>query len=288
MPPVRRSLAVKTDAASEAIPAPMAYPKRDASLRRSGDDNSEHDECRRHDGEYDDVERPAAHDQEADPPGGQHRAGDGGEADRSPEQRAAEAESVDGDDEQGGDPATEDEQQRPLPQDDPERAPTRRSRGDGFPLGGHAGASHRSAASTTFCRSIARVIGPTPPGMGASQPATSRTAGSTSPTMPVSVRVMPTSRTAAPGRTLSGVTRPGTPAAATMMSARRRWPCTSWVPVWHRVTVAFSARRVSSRPSGRPTVTPRPTTTTSAPASATSYRRSSSTMPRGVHGSGPC
>ena len=40
------------------------------------------------------------------------------------------------------------------------------------------------------------------------------------------------------------------------------------MPVWHSVTVAFSLRRVSSRPSGRPTVTPRPTTHTSAPAIA--------------------
>ena len=63
-----------------------------------------------------------------------------------------------------------------------------------------------------------------------------------------------------PGRTMSAVTSPGTPAAATMTSARRRWPARSRVPVWHRVTVAFSVRRVSSRPSGRPTVTPRPTT----------------------------
>ena len=38
------------------------------------------------------------------------------------------------------------------------------------------------------------------------------------------------------------------------------------MPVWHSVTVAFSLRRVSSRPSGRPTVMPRPTITTSAPA----------------------
>ena len=42
------------------------------------------------------------------------------------------------------------------------------------------------------------------------------------------------------------------------------------MPVWHSVTVAFSERRVSSSPSGRPTVTPRPITTTSAPAIGTS------------------
>ena len=53
------------------------------------------------------------------------------------------------------------------------------------------------------------------------------------------------------------------------------------VPVWHRVTVAFSERRVSSRPSGRPTVTlgqrSRPQHQRKA-----SYRRNNSTMPRGV------
>ena len=68
---------------------------------------------------------------------------------------------------------------------------------------------------------------------------------------------------------------------------RRVCPARSVVPVWHRVTVAFSLRRVSSRPSGRPTVMPRPITQTSAPPSGMPLRRSSSTTPRGVHGSGP-
>jgi len=44
---------------------------------------------------------------------------------------------------------------------------------------------------------------PTPPGIGASQPATSATSGAASPTRPASVRVMPTSTTAAPGLTMS-------------------------------------------------------------------------------------
>ena len=61
----------------------------------------------------------------------------------------------------------------------------------------------------------------------------------------------------------------------------------SMVPVWHRVTVAFSLLRVSSRPSGRPTVVPRPITQTLAPPSGMPLRRSSSTTPRGVQGSGP-
>jgi hypothetical protein len=80
---------------------------------------------------------------------------------------------------------------------------------------------------------------------------------------------------------------PGTPAAATTMSASRTWAARSRVPVWHSVTVAFSERRVRSRPRGRPTVMPRPTTTTSAPAISTPWRRSSSIAPTGVHGSGP-
>ena len=44
------------------------------------------------------------------------------------------------------------------------------------------------------------------------------------------------------------------------MSACRVCAARSRVPVWHSVTVAFSVRRVSSSPSGRPTVTPRPIT----------------------------
>src|SRR5690606_38664601 len=88
---------------------------------------------------------------------------------------------------------------------------------------GHARA--RSAVSTTLLRSIARVMGPTPPGLGETQPATSRTTGSTSPTtrdLPVAgsvARETPTSTTTAPGLTMSAVTIPGTPAAATTTSA---------------------------------------------------------------------
>ena len=134
--------------------------------------------------------------------------------------------------------------------------------------------------------SIARVIGPTPPGFGDTQPATSYTSGATSPAIRPSTRETPTSRTAAPGLTMSPEMMPGTPAAATTMSALRTCAARSRVPVWQSVTVAFSLRRVRRRPSGRPTVTPRPTTTTSAPAIGTSWRRSSSTMPYGVQGSG--
>ena len=143
-----------------------------------------------------------------------------------------------------------------------------------------------SALATTLDSSIARVIGPTPPGLGETQPATSYTECATSPASLPSTRETPTSRTAAPGLTISPVMMPGTPAAATTMSASRVCAARSRVPVWHSVTVAFSERRVSSSPSGRPTVTPRPTTTTSAPLISTSWRRSSSTMPNGVQGSG--
>ena len=55
----------------------------------------------------------------------------------------------------------------------------------------------------------------------------------------------------------------------TTMSACRVSAGRSRVPVWHKVTVAFSERRVNMRPSGRPTVTPRPITTTCAPAIST-------------------
>jgi hypothetical protein len=98
---------------------------------------------------------------------------------------------------------------------------------------------------------------------------------------------MPTSTTAAPGRTISRVSNPGRPAATTTMSELRVWEPRSFVPVWHSVTVAFSVRLVSSSPSERPTVMPRPITVTSAPAIGTPYRRSRATIPRGVAGSGP-
>ena len=61
-------------------------------------------------------------------------------------------------------------------------------------------------------------------------------------------RSSPEPNGAAPGLTMSPVMMPGTPAAATTMSACARAAARSRVPVWHRVTVAFSVRRVSSRP----------------------------------------
>ena len=58
--------------------------------------------------------------------------------------------------------------------------------------------------------SIARVIGPTPPGFGETQAATSYTSCATSPASLPSTRDTPTSSTAAPGLTMSPVMMPGT------------------------------------------------------------------------------
>src|SRR3954447_18298603 len=225
-------------------------------------------------GQQQDVDRPAAHGQQPHP----------AQRQQQPEQRGTDQRQADDDqslppvperDQHQADADGEDrEEQRQLP-DDPGQE--RVADVEGRLLRerhGHADRASRatccSAASTTFCSSIARVIGPTPPGFGATKPATSTTSRETSPAILPSTRLTPTSRTAAPGFTTSAVTRPGTPAAATTMSALRRWPARSRVPVWQSVTVAFSERRVSSSPRGRPTVMPRPTTTTSAPAMGTS------------------
>src|SRR4051794_14556632 len=54
------------------------------------------------------------------------------------------------------------------------------------------------AQRTAFSSRHAIVIGPTPPGTGVIAEATSTAPGSTSPTRPASVRLMPTSTTTAP------------------------------------------------------------------------------------------
>ena len=78
------------------------------------------------------------------------------------------------------------------------------------------------AAVSVFFSSIVTVIGPTPFGTGVITEATSHTgAKSTSPQSLPSTRLMPTSITAAPGRTISAVTNRGWPMAATRMSACR-------------------------------------------------------------------
>ena len=78
------------------------------------------------------------------------------------------------------------------------------------------------------------------------------------------------------------------PSAATTISARRMCAAKSLVAECVIVTVALSRLRVNNKPSGRPTVNPRPTTTTSAPLIGTLYCSSKATIARGVHGSGAC
>ena len=86
-----------------------------------------------------------------------------------------------------------------------------------------AACMRRSAASTVLTSSMVIVIGPTPPGTGEIQPATSFTPSkSTSPaSLPSGVRLVPTSMTTAPGLTMSAVTRLRLPTAATSTSAWR-------------------------------------------------------------------
>src|SRR5579859_5264400 len=84
-------------------------------------------------------------------------------------------------------------------------------------------ASEASAACTVFHSSIARVIGPTPPGTGVIAPAISAALSkSTSPTsLPLGDRVIPTSITDAPGLMWSPPIELGRPAAPKRMSPRR-------------------------------------------------------------------
>ena len=95
-------------------------------------------------------------------------------------------------------------------------------------------------------------MGPTPPGTGLNQPATFATSGWTSPCSLLPSRVIPTSTTAAPGLTMSGVTKQLLPIAATSTSASRATAGRSAVLEWQTVTVAF--RRRSSRATGLPTI----------------------------------
>ena len=118
---------------------------------------------------------------------------------RDAQHQAAAAEVVERHRGQPDETAAEHGQQRPLPAD-PAAADRRAVVDRPFLAGDAHGASTgvrcdtgRSALSTTLSSSIARVIGPTPPGTGATYPATSRTSGATSPTSPPEVRVMPTS-----------------------------------------------------------------------------------------------
>ena len=72
------------------------------------------------------------------------------------------------------------------------------ARAAGSRAGGRRWAAACSASPTTLDSSIARVIGPTPPGLGETQPATSHTSAATSPASLPSTRETPTSSTAAP------------------------------------------------------------------------------------------
>ncbi len=131
------------------------------------------------------------------------------------------------------------------------------------------------------------VIGPTPPGTGVIQPATSLTASkSTSPTRPSSVRLVPTSMTAAPGLTMSGVTNFGLPIAAIRISACLVIDGRSLVRLWQSVTVAFAPLFAweSMIDSGRPTIWLRPSTTACCPSTGTPLRWSICSTPCGVQG----
>src|SRR5258708_9311338 len=121
----------------------------------------------------------------------------------------------------------------------------------------------RDSASYVFLISIARVIGPTPPGFGVSQPATSSTPGPRSPTCRPPDQFVLTSTTAAPGLIISLVIRLSFPAAATRMSPVRVWLARSLLRVLQTVTVAL--RFSSSIAVGFPTRLLRPTTTACAP-----------------------
>src|SRR5207244_1295660 len=122
------------------------------------------------------------------------------------------------------------------------------------------------AARKQFSRSMAIVIGPTPPGTGVMAPATSAAeAKSTSPASePSRSRLTPTSMTQAPGLTIRPVTSFARPTAATSMSALRATFSRSRVFEWQMVTVASFCNRSSA--SGLPTMFERPMTTAWLPA----------------------
>ncbi len=133
------------------------------------------------------------------------------------------------------------------------------------------------------------VIGPTPPGTGVIQPATSlHSSNATSPTIRVlpaaaasgsraGRRLMPTSMTAAPGLTQSALTISALPTAATRMSASRQTPGRSAVREWAMVTVQSAASR--SWAIGLPIRLERPTTTARLPARLPTERCSSNRQP---------
>mmetsp|Transcript_11886 Transcript_11886/g.31409 ORF Transcript_11886/g.31409 Transcript_11886/m.31409 type:complete len:222 (+) Transcript_11886:103-768(+) len=146
------------------------------------------------------------------------------------------------------------------------------------------------ARLSVFFRSMAMVIGPTPPGTGVISDATSTaSANATSPTsrwpsffVASSTALMPTSITTQPGFSQSPRRNSGFPMAATTMSASCTMAFMSSVREWQTVTVA--SMDWSSDATGMPTMLDLPMTTARLPAIFTPERWSSSMQPAGVHG----
>src|SRR3989338_4488320 len=142
----------------------------------------------------------------------------------------------------------------------------------------------RSAARTVFATSMVMVIGPTPPGTGVIQPATSfAESKSTSPhSLPSGRRLMPTSITAAPGLIMSPVIILALPVATTRMSASRVYLARSTVLEVQMVTVAFCCSSISAI--GLPTMLLRPTPTACLPSMDTPHFSNSFIAQYGVQG----
>src|SRR5690606_4112838 len=138
------------------------------------------------------------------------------------------------------------------------------------------------AACRVLARSMAMVIGPTPPGTGVMAPARSFAASkSTSPTsLPSGRRLIPTSTTKAPSLIQSPWTSFGRPTAATTISACRTSAARSGVFEWQMVTVASASR--SKRASGLPTMFERPITTAFFPRGSQPPSSRRRMMPSGV------
>lgn len=198
-----------------------------ASARAAGYRDRQGDDRDSAQGQHGDVESSTADLKQPGLAGGQRTADHGADQQGGADDQATDPPGLVAEhgDHQAGRHADDDDQQRTHPQ-----APTDRTADPGhrrFPQP----AATASARSTTLVSSMARVIGPTPPGIGAIQDATSWTEPSRSPANPASVRVIPTSTQTAPGFTISPVTSPGRPAAATTMPAVRVWEPRSTVPV---------------------------------------------------------
>ena len=157
-------------------------------------------------------------------------------------------------------------------------------------IASHAGKRKLSAryraARTAFARSIAIVIGPTPPGTGVRRPARSAASGATSPTRPSSVRVMPDVDHGRPSFTQSRAARGrhadrGDDARRRGRPRRRDRACASGRSSRSRAAGAAAARPACrrcrcgrSRPRSRP-------------ASSTPYSSSSASTPSGVPATWP-